>query len=90
MKQTELSFEQKVALENKKAWRIGELAAYSGIAESYLYKLHMKRLIPGAYKPVGKIVFFDSQKVIAWMLSNPLKTHEEIDQEAATYVALNP
>ncbi|MDJ1481883.1 DNA-binding protein [Cytophagaceae bacterium YF14B1] len=79
-----------VPLDQKRVWRLADLAAYSGWGQAYIYKLVMLGKVPGVSKPNGKTLFFDSQIVIPWLLSNPLKTHEEIDQKAATYVALNP
>lgn len=75
-----------IELQAKRVWRIGEAAAYSGYAESYLYKLVMNRVIPGVSRPSGRVLHFDSEKFIGWLLSNPAKTAEEIEREASTRV----
>ncbi|MDJ1505532.1 DNA-binding protein [Xanthocytophaga agilis] len=80
---------QPLSLDQKRVWTFEEFCQYTGYSPSFAYKLHMRGLIPGSHKPNGKRLFFDSQKVIAWLLSNPIKTHEQIECEAATYVTLN-
>jgi excisionase family DNA binding protein len=60
---------------------------YLGYAKSYVYKLIHNKVIPFS-KPNGKI-YFDRDKLEAWMLGNPIKTNDEIAAEAATYVTLN-
>ncbi|MDJ1483502.1 hypothetical protein QNI16_23590 [Cytophagaceae bacterium YF14B1] len=79
---------EKNSLEQKRVWRVKDFSSYTGWKESYVYKLLMQNLIPGVSKPNGKTVFIDSEKAILWLLSNPQKTQEEIDSEAATFVAL--
>lgn len=63
-----------------------EAAAYTGFAESYLYKLTSARKIPH-YKPTGRKLFFKRDELDAWILRNPVKTDEQLDREAATYIA---
>lgn len=74
-------------LDSKRVWTIHELSAYSGFQKSYLYKLTMANRIPGVSRPTGKVLLFDSRKVIEWLLSNPQKTAAEIDAEASNYTA---
>lgn len=63
-----------------------EAVEYTGFSESYLYKLTSARKIPH-YKPTGRKLFFKKDEIDAWLLSNPIKTSEQIEQEAATYIA---
>jgi excisionase family DNA binding protein len=63
-----------------------EACAYTGFAESYMYKLTSGRKIPHS-KPNGKKIFFDKDKLDSWLLSNPVKTADQINAEAATYIS---
>jgi len=58
---------------------------YLGYEKSYVYKLTSAGIIPFS-KPNGKKIFFDREKLEAWMLSNPSSSHTEKEIEAATYV----
>ena len=62
-----------------------EASAYSGISKSYLYKLTSAGSIPH-YKPEGKTIYFDRAELDAWLKRNRVKTTQEIEQEAATFV----
>lgn len=42
---------------------------YTGFKRSYMYQLTCARKIPFS-KPNGKTIFFDREKLEAWMLSN--------------------
>ena len=61
-----------------------EAARYLGLKPSYLYKMMMRRAIP-YYKPGGKLCFFAKEDLDAWMIR--VKSQEEIDSEAARYLA---
>lgn len=71
----------------EKPLTVEEAADFLNISKSTLYKLTHKRAIPFS-KPNGKKLYFEKAKLAAWMLSRPAKTHEEIDEEASTYVTL--
>lgn len=62
-----------------------EAVAYTGFAESYMYKLTSARKIPHS-KPNGKKIFFDKELLDKWLLGNPIATAEQINTDAATYV----
>ena len=59
--------------------------AYLGYAKSYVYKLTSAGILPYS-KPNGKSIFFDREKLEAWMLSNANSSHEEKQVQASTYV----
>lgn len=63
-----------------------ETVEYTGFSDSYLYKLTSGRRIPH-YKPTGRKIFFRREEIDAWLLRNPVKTSEQLDREAATYIA---
>jgi len=58
---------------------------YLGYAKSYVYKLTSAGILPYS-KPNGKSIFFDREKLEAWMLSNTSSSQAEKQIEAATYV----
>jgi len=59
--------------------------AYLGYAKSYVYKLTSAGILPYS-KPNGKSIFFDREKLEAWMLSNANTSLEEKQIQAATYI----
>ena len=58
---------------------------YLGYAKSYVYKLTSAGILPYS-KPNGKSIFFDREKLEAWMLSNASSSYAEKQVGAATYV----
>ncbi len=62
-----------------------EVAAYTGLSKSYLYKLTSAGLIPHS-KPNGKQLFFEKNAIDIWLLRNEVKTNDVLDKEASTYV----
>lgn len=58
---------------NKRILTHREAAVYMGISESYLYKLMSQRVVPYS-KPYGKNVYFEREKLEAFLLSNPVPT----------------
>lgn len=63
-----------------------EAARYLGLKPSYLYKMMMRRAIP-YYKPNGKLCFFAKEDLDAWLKRVRVKSQDEIDSEAARYLA---
>ena len=57
---------------------------YLGYKKSYVYKMTSIGILPFS-KPNGKKIFFDREKLEAWMLSNANKSLTERQCEAATY-----
>jgi excisionase family DNA binding protein len=63
--------------------------AYLGYAKSYVYKLTASGVLPHS-KPNNKSIFFDREKLEAWMLSNAKPGKIEREIEATTYVKTHP
>jgi excisionase family DNA binding protein len=63
--------------------------AYLGYAKSYVYKLTSAGILPYS-KPNGKSIFFDREKLEAWMLSNEHSSLADKQVQAATYINANP
>ena len=68
-------------LKQKEVLTLLEVAEYTGLSRSYLYKLTMSRQIPH-YKPMGKMIFFNKDEVVNWLQSNRVATDGELEQKA--------
>lgn len=72
-------------LSQKTVMSFDEMAVYSGLSKSYLYKLTCTGGVP-CYKPNGKNIYFDRKEVDQWLLRNRKATNEELDSQASTYL----
>src|SRR5215510_12579292 len=76
---------EKLLIGRKDVYTFEECCLYTGISRTYMYKLTCTSRIPH-FKPHGKIIYFSKAEIDAWLLKNPVKTTEAIEQEAATYL----
>jgi len=74
-------------LSQKTVLNFDEVAAYTGLSKSYLYKLTSSGGIP-CFKPQGKHIYFSKQEIDQWLLQNRKATNGEIESKAATFVTL--
>ena len=65
-----------------------EACAFLNFSKSYLYKLTSGCAIPH-YKPSGKMVYFEREELEKWLRQNPVKTREQIEIEANSYIMRN-
>ncbi len=77
---------EQLLLSKKKVMTLEDAASYSGLKKSFLYKLSAKNILPIS-KPLGKVIFIDKDRFDEFLLSNPSKTQQEIEQEAMSYIA---
>lgn len=70
-------------------WDLETLCSFTGYEKSYVYKLTSQKKIPHCKTPGGKTLFFEKSKIIAYMLSNQIKTSAEIDREAEIFIKSN-
>lgn len=82
-----LSNIETLLLAQKTVLNFGEVAAYTGLSKSYLYKLTSAGGIP-CYKPQGKHIYFDKQEIDQWLLQNRKATNQELESQASTHVTL--
>ena len=75
---------EKGVMMQKNVLTFAEAVMFTGLAKSYLYKLTASGKIP-YYKPSGKLIYFQRSELEKWMLRNPVKTAEEIEQQAINY-----
>ncbi|WP_162427844.1 helix-turn-helix domain-containing protein [Pontibacter pudoricolor] len=76
-------------LSQKTVFNFDEVAAYTGLSKSYLYKCTSAGTIPH-FKPQGKHIYFNKVDIDQWLQRNPVTpvNDAEIEEQAATYVAL--
>lgn len=63
---------------------IDEVCEYAKISKSHCYKLTSQNQIPHSKK--GKRLYFDKEEIDNWLLGNPVKTAQQIEQEANDYL----
>ena len=78
---------EKALMQGDRPLTFREAAGYLNCSPSYLYKLTHRRLIPH-FKPLGKKLFFRRQDLEAFLLQRPVKTRDQVEQDASTRVAL--
>ncbi len=71
----------------KEVLTMNDVSLLTGKSKSHLYKLTCSGRIP--YYRQGKHNYFDRHEIISWLKANRIKSQEEIDQEATSYVTLN-
>jgi excisionase family DNA binding protein len=72
------------ALGQKNVLNFDEACRYIGISHSDMYKRTSNREIPH-YKPRNKMVFFDRVELENYLKQNPIKTTNEIEQQAINH-----
>ena len=72
----------------KTVMNFNDLAIYTGLSKSYLYKLSSQGILP-CYKPMGKVLFFDKAEIDLFLKQNRSTTTKEFESQASTYVTLN-
>jgi excisionase family DNA binding protein len=82
-----LSKIETLLLTQKTVLNFDEVAAYTGLSKSYLYKLTSTGGIP-CYKPQGKHIYFDKQEIDQWLLQNRKATNQQLESQAITHVTL--
>ncbi len=68
-------------LAQKTVLTFDEFCKYTGISESWGYKLTSQRAVP-FYCPNGKTLYFDRLEIDRWLLQNPVKTLSKLKSEA--------
>ena len=94
MKKNEITIDERLMnienllLSQKSVLNLDEVAEFTGLSKSHLYKLTSQGKIPH-YKHTGKYIFFDRKEIESWLKQNRIKTVAEIEREASTYTTLN-
>lgn len=80
-----LSRIESLLLEQKTVLNFDEVAEYTGLSKSHLYKLTSTAGIP-CYKPTGKKIYFKKQEIDDWLLRNKKLSANEIDDMAEDHI----
>jgi excisionase family DNA binding protein len=73
---------------NKNILSFDEASMFLNLSKSYLYKLTSGGLIPH-FKPQGKMIYFERSFLEQWLRQNPVKTQNQIEEEAQRYILKN-
>jgi predicted DNA-binding transcriptional regulator AlpA len=60
-------------LAQKTVFTFKDFCRYTGISESWGYKLTSQRAVPH-YSPNGKTLYFEKAQIDKWLLQNPVRT----------------
>lgn len=74
-----------VTQQTEKPLCLDEAAAYLNIKKSYLYKLTHLKILP-FFKPNGKKIYFSKSELDKWIMRNPVKSQEQIEQDADSFI----
>ncbi|WP_194852341.1 helix-turn-helix domain-containing protein [Nonlabens antarcticus] len=70
---------------NKAVLTADEVSSFTGLSKKYIYTLTSKRQIP-FYKPMGKVLYFSKKEIEEWMLTNGVKSSQQLASEASSYI----
>ena len=65
----------------KKILTVEELAAYTGLSKSKIYKLTHLRLIPCGNNPHIRQKYFDKEVIDQWLLGHPELLDQNLEEE---------
>ena len=72
-------------LSQKTVLNFDEVAVFTGLSKSHLYKLTCSGGIP-CFKPSGKHIYFNRQEIEQWLMQNRKPTNVEIDSQVKNYI----
>ncbi len=76
-------------LGQKEVLTVDDLCLLTGYSKSFWYKASANRTIPHS-SPSGGRIFFDRKTIQEWLMSNPVPTANQIQNQAINYVTLKP
>ena len=65
----------------KKVFNIDDLANYTGLSKSKIYKLTQLKLIPTGNNPHIRQKFFDKDTIDAWLMGEPDVSDETLERK---------
>jgi len=80
---------ESLLLSQKTVFNFDEVASYTNLSKSYLYKLTSTGGIP-CYKPLGKHIYFNKLEIDQWLQRNPkyLVDKDKLEEKASTYISV--
>lgn len=85
--ESRLSNIENMLIGTKPVLNFDEVATYTGLSKSYLYKLTSTGQIPH-YKPNGKICYFNKAEIDNWLQQNRVAPQKELEVKASNFVNL--
>ncbi|WP_159022204.1 AlpA family transcriptional regulator [Formosa sp. L2A11] len=70
-----------ILLHDKKGLNVNDLAVYTGLSKSKIYKLTHLKQIPMGNNPHIRQKFFDKDAIDEWLLGNPDLSDEYLEQQ---------
>lgn len=67
--------------QNKKVLNINDLASYTGLSKSKIYKLTQLKLIPMGHNPHIRQKFFQKDVIDSWLLGEPNLSDEFLERK---------
>jgi predicted DNA-binding transcriptional regulator AlpA len=67
--------------QNKKVLNVDDLAEYTGLSKSKIYKLTQLKLIPMGSNQHVRQKFFNKEDIDAWLLGDPVLSDEALEQK---------
>jgi predicted DNA-binding transcriptional regulator AlpA len=75
--------------QNKKVLNVDDLAEYTGLSKSKIYKLTQLKLIPMGNNQHVRQKFFDKNEIDAWLLGEPILSDEALEQKFSKQLLRN-
>lgn len=75
--------------QNKKVLNVDDLAEYTGLSKSKIYKLTQLKLIPMGNNQHVRQKFFNKDEIDAWLLGEPILSDEALDQKFSKQLLRN-
>lgn len=89
--QLDLAFQRYVHQSESRAtskiMSLAEFCEYAGLTKQTAYKLTSAQKVPHSKR--GKRLYFDREKVDAWLLENQVATQAEIQERASAHLSKN-
>lgn len=79
------NMERYTIIGSKNVLTFEEAVVYTGYSKGQLYRLTSEKQIPHSKR--GKRVFFDKAELDRWLLKDKVLTADEVNSQAATYIA---
>ena len=76
---------ERLLLGQKNVLTFDQGCEFTGLSKTYMYKLTHQNKVP-FFKPHGKHIYFSREELENWLMQNPVKTKDRIEQESANYV----
>lgn len=75
--------------QNKKVLNVDDLAEYTGLSKSKIYKLTQLKLIPMGNNQHVRQKFFNKDEIDTWLLGEPVLSDEALEQKFSKQLLKN-